>query len=236
MTEQNRFFAYFSRQMHFIALLACALSTSITSLDGWAESQPNPSTFRLMVLGDSLSANYGIAQQSGWVALLDERLQQLNYPVQVINVAISGDTTAGGRSRLGPALDQHKPQLLVLELGGNDGLQGLPVKNMQQNLIAMIDQTQTAGANVLLLGIRVPPNYGKRYTQAFEQVFLEVAKTTNVPLVPFILQDVANHQAMMQGDGIHPTAEAQEKILNNIWPKLEPLLPKPLPKKDNSGN
>lgn len=201
-------------------------------LGGWfsasvqAAPSSEPAPFRLMVLGDSLSASYGIAQQSGWVALLAGRLQQQRFSVTVINAAISGDTTAGGRSRLGAALAKHTPQLVLLELGGNDGLQGLPLRVMQDNLNTMIDQAQAAGAKVLLLGIRVPPNYGKRYTQGFEQVFADVAKEKNVPLVPFILQGVANHAALMQGDGIHPTAEAQQQVLDNIWPMLLPLLPK----------
>lgn len=194
-----------------------------------AASSSSSTEFRLMVLGDSLSASYGIAQQSGWVALLAERLRKQGYPVVVINAAISGDTTAGGRSRLGAALARHQPDLLLLELGGNDGLQGLPVNAMQQNLTSMIEQAHAAGADVLLLGIKVPPNYGRRYTQAFEQVFVDVAKEKSVPLVPFILQDVANHTALMQGDGIHPTADAQRQILENIWPALVPLLPTPAP-------
>lgn len=181
--------------------------------------------FRLMVLGDSLSASYGIAQQSGWVALLADRLDKQGFPVQVINAAISGDTTAGGRSRLGAALARHQPDLLLLELGGNDGLQGLPVKAMRANLEAMIDQAHAAGAKVLLLGIKVPPNYGKRYTQAFEQTFIDLANEKNVPLVPFILDNVATQVNLMQTDGIHPTAEAQQQVLDNIWPALVPLLP-----------
>lgn len=183
--------------------------------------------FRLMVLGDSLSASYGIAQQSGWVSLLADRLDKQGFPVQVINAAISGDTTAGGRSRLGAALERHQPDLLLLELGGNDGLQGLPIKTMRENLQAMIDQAKTAGASVLLLGIKIPPNYGRRYTEAFEQAFVDVATENNVPLVPFILDQVATDPSLMQADGIHPTAAAQQQILDNIWPRLKPLLPAP---------
>lgn len=178
-----------------------------------------------MVLGDSLSASYGIAQQSGWVYLLADRLRSQGFPAEVINAAISGDTTAGGRSRLGAALERHRPDLLLLELGGNDGLQGLPVKAMRANLDAMIKQAQSQGIKVLLLGIRIPPNYGKRYTQAFEQAFIDVAKENNVPLVPFILDKVATDGSLMQGDGIHPTAEAQQQVLDNVWPALLPLLP-----------
>lgn len=212
---------------HRLIMLVLAGLVMLGLMPASSDATPSsPSTeFRLMVLGDSLSASHGIAQQSGWVALLAERLQTKGYPVQVINAAISGDTTAGGRSRLGTALAKHAPDLLLLELGGNDGLQGLPVNAMQQNLTSMIDQAHAVGTDVLLLGIKIPPNYGRRYTQAFEQVFVDVAKTKNVPLVPFILQDVANHTALMQGDGIHPTADAQRQILENIWPTLVPLLP-----------
>lgn len=216
------------RSSHLITLaLTWLVIIGLAPTTGLAALPSPDSYFRLMVLGDSLSASHGIAQKSGWVTQLAERLQNSSYPVQVINAAISGDTTAGGRSRLSAALAEHKPDLLLLELGGNDGLQGLPVKAMQQNLITMIDQAHAAGTHVLLLGIKIPPNYGRRYTQAFEQVFVEVARMKKVPLVPFILQDVANHQALMQGDGIHPTAEAQRQILDNIWPVLLPLLPKP---------
>lgn len=218
-------FSAFAVRCTLMVLLAVASVMGLAHQQGHAASA-STEKFRLMVLGDSLSASYGIAQQSGWVTLLAERLQREGYTaVEVINAAISGDTTANGRSRLGAALEQHRPDLLLLELGGNDGLQGLPVKAMQQNLNAMIDQARAKSVEVLLLGIKVPPNYGRRYTEAFEQVFVDVAKEKQVPLVPFILENVANHHTLMQGDGIHPTAEAQLQILNNIWPALEPLLP-----------
>lgn len=199
-------------------------SLVITPVSAFA-AQAN--AFRLMVLGDSLSASYGIAQQSGWVSLLADRLDQQGFPVEVINAAISGDTTAGGRSRLGAALERHQPDLVLLELGGNDGLQGLPVKAMRANLDAMIEQAHASGAKVLLLGIKIPPNYGKRYTEAFERAFVEVAKDNDVPLVPFILDQVATDPRLMQDDGIHPTAAAQKQILDNVWPSLKPLLPPP---------
>lgn len=181
--------------------------------------------YKVLVVGDSLSASYGIAQQSGWVSLLQDRVNQQGFNVQVINASISGDTTTGGRNRLPAALKQHAPDLLLLELGGNDGLQGLPVNTMRQNLEAMIDMAHNAGAKVLLLGIKVPPNYGRRYSQAFEQVFIDVATNKQVTRVPFILDNVAGHEALMQGDGIHPTASAQQQILENIWPMFVPLLP-----------
>lgn len=186
-----------------------------------------PDQHTLLILGDSLSASYGIDQKSGWVSLLAERLRQQKIPAKVINAAISGDTTAGGLSRLGPALQTHHPDLLLLELGGNDGLRGLPIKTMHDNLASIIDQAHASGANVLLLGIRVPPNYGKRYTDAFEKVYVDLAREKNIPLVPFILKDVANHAELMQDDSIHPTAEAQQQVLDNIWPTLQPLLPLP---------
>lgn len=182
------------------------------------------SPFTLLVLGDSLSASYGIAQQSGWVTLLQKRLNQSGYKVSVVNASISGDTTAGGRARLPRALETHKPDLVLLELGGNDGLQGLPVAHMRRNLEEMIDLAHGSGAQVLLLGIRVPPNYGHRYSDMFEQAFLKIAEAKNVPLVPFILQDVAENKSLMQRDGIHPTAAAQPTILDNIWPFLINML------------
>lgn len=175
----------------------------------------------LLVMGDSLSAAYGIEQEQGWVTLLAERL---NDEVQVVNASISGETTSGGAQRFASIIGQQQPDIVLLELGGNDGLRGLPPTQMRANLASMIEQSQQAGADVLLLGIDIPPNYGQAYRDAFTGVFHSLAEEYNVPLVPFLLEDVALDAALMQSDGIHPTADAQPIILNNVWPALEPLL------------
>jgi acyl-CoA thioesterase-1 len=177
-----------------------------------------------MVLGDSLSAGYGIDQQSGWVSLLQQRLDQQQAAVRVVNESISGDTTSGGLSRLPAALQRHKPHLVILELGGNDGLRGFPVADIRANLERMIDLCRAAGADVLLVGMKIPPNYGRRYTERFEAVFLEVEQSRKVPRVPFLLESVAGDDGSMQPDGIHPVAAAQPKMLENVWPWLEPII------------
>lgn len=175
----------------------------------------------LLVMGDSLSAAYGIEQEMGWVTLLAERLED---EADVINASISGETTSGGAQRLASIIGQQQPDIVLLELGGNDGLRGLPPTQMRSNLASMIEQSQQAGADVLLLGIDIPPNYGQAYRDAFTGVFHSLADEYDVPLVPFLLEDVALNTELMQDDGIHPTAAAQPIILDNVWPALEPLL------------
>ena len=175
----------------------------------------------LLVMGDSLSAAYGIEQDMGWVTLLAERLED---EADVINASISGETTSGGAQRLASIIGQQQPDLVLLELGGNDGLRGLPPTQMRSNLASMIEQSQQAGADVLLLGIDIPPNYGQAYRDAFTGVFHSLADEYDVTLVPFLLEDVALNTELMQDDGIHPTAAAQPLILDNVWPALEPLL------------
>ena len=175
----------------------------------------------LLVMGDSLSAAYGIEQEMGWVTLLAERLED---EADVINASISGETTSGGAQRLASIIGQQQPDIVLLELGGNDGLRGLPPTQMRSNLASMIEQSQQAGADVLLLGIDIPPNYGQAYRDAFTGVFHSLADEYDVPLVPFLLEDIALNEQLMQDDGIHPTAAAQPIILDNVWPALEPLL------------
>jgi acyl-CoA thioesterase-1 len=182
----------------------------------------------LLVVGDSLSAEYGIAKNSGWVALLQQRLQAKGVAVHVINASISGDTTAGGRSRLPALLQQHRPAVVVIELGGNDALRGLPVNSTHANLEAMTQAAQAQGAKVLLVGMQVPPNYGRRYATAFADTFAAVAKARGAALVPFMLAGIADRDDALdwfQPDRIHPLAKAHGAILNNIWPALVPLLP-----------
>jgi acyl-CoA thioesterase-1 len=178
----------------------------------------------VLVVGDSISAALGLDTRQGWVSLLQNRLQEGGFAHQVVNASISGDTSSGGLARLPALLSQHRPQLVIIELGGNDGLRGQPPAQLQQNLARMVDASTAAGAKVLLLGMRLPPNYGQRYTQAFAQVFSDVAADKQVPLVPFLLEGVGGVPGMMQADGIHPAVAAQPRLLENVWPTLEPLL------------
>lgn len=178
----------------------------------------------LLVVGDSISAGYGLAEGQGWVRLLERRLQEQKSDYQVVNASISGDTTAGGLARLPRLLADHRPAVVAIELGGNDGLRGQPLAQFQRNLTALVEQAKAKGARVLLLGMRLPPNYGPRYTDGFAQVYVDVAKAQQVALVPFLLEGVGGDPAFMQPDGIHPQANAQQRLLDNAWPQLQPLL------------
>lgn len=178
----------------------------------------------LLVVGDSISAGYGLAEGQGWVRLLERRLQEQKLDYQVVNASISGDTTAGGLARLPRLLADHQPTVVAIELGGNDGLRGQPLAQFERNLTALVEQAKAKGARVLLLGMRLPPNYGPRYTDGFAQVYTDVAKAQQVALVPFLLEGVGGDPAFMQADGIHPRANAQQRLLDNTWPQLQPLL------------
>ena len=178
----------------------------------------------ILVLGDSLSAGYGIPVEKGWVSLLQRRLVERGFPYRVVNASISGDTTSGGLSRLPAALELHRPAIVVLELGANDGLRGQPPMAMSRNLSQMIERSQQAGARVLLAEMRIPPNYGPLYAQKFQATFGELAQHYAIPLIPFLLDGVAGNPALLQDDGLHPRAEAQPRILDNVWAVLEPAL------------
>jgi len=178
----------------------------------------------ILVFGDSLSAAYGIAQARGWVALLAGKLKRERPDYSVVNASISGETTAGGRGRLQADLERHKPAVVVLELGANDGLRGLPIAQMQENLSAMIRQAQAAGARVLVVGMKVPPNYGPDYARSFESAFAEAAKRHKAALVPFLLEDFAENPALFQPDRLHPSEAAQPLMLERVWRALHPLL------------
>ncbi|MDG4585615.1 MAG: arylesterase [Candidatus Competibacter sp.] len=178
----------------------------------------------ILVLGDSLSAGYGIPVEKGWVNLLQRRLAERGFPHRVVNASISGDTTSGGLSRLPAALDLHRPAIVVLELGANDGLRGQPPMAMSRNLAGMIERSQQASARVLLAEMRIPPNYGPLYAQKFQATFGELAKHYAIPLIPFLLEGVAGNPALIQDDGLHPRAEAQPRILDNVWTVLELVL------------
>lgn len=178
----------------------------------------------ILVLGDSLSAEYGLQRGNGWVQLLANRLQQSGSNYTVVNASISGETTSGGRTRLPALLKQHRPAIVIIELGGNDGMRGLPVARMQENLGAMAGASQATGARVLVAGIRMPPNYGREYTERFYGAFADVAKQYNTALVPFLLEGFSDSEDFFQADRIHPSAQAQARILQTVWPVLEPLL------------
>ncbi len=179
---------------------------------------------KILVLGDSLSAGYGIDAGRGWVALLQQRLQREAYPHVVVNASVSGETTSGGLARLPAALDQHKPEIVLIELGGNDGLRGLAAKNLRENLSAMIERSRKAGARPVLFEMRIPPNYGPVYAAAFQKAFHEAAATHKTPLVPFFLAPLLDKPGMFQDDQIHPGADAQALLLDAVWPTLETLL------------
>ena len=203
--------------------LLLALAFALAPTHAAAQALPR----KILVLGDSISAEYGMARGAGWVALLQKKLTAEKRPWQVINASISGDTTAGGRARLAQQLAQHQPQVLIVELGGNDALRGLPLLQTQANLAAMTEMAQKAGARVLLLGMQVPPNYGADYSRAFAQTFADVAKAKKTALVPFLLKgvgDVPESQKWFQSDRIHPNAQAQPLLLANVWPQLVQLL------------
>lgn len=181
----------------------------------------------LLVLGDSLSAEYGLARGSGWVSLLDKRLGAQAPGWKLVNASISGETTSGGRTRLPALLKQHRPDLVILELGGNDALRGLPIANTRDNLATMARSAREAGAKVVVVGMEVPPNYGRRYAEDFSASFAKVARETGAALVPFLLRgvaDVPEAETLFQPDRIHPTAQAQPTMLDNVWPVLRPLL------------
>ncbi|WP_231865866.1 arylesterase [Legionella fallonii] len=175
------------------------------------------------MLGDSLSAGYGIDVQKGWVNLLAEKLQK-EGDVKVINISTSGDTTSNGLAKIHSALQKYTPKIIIIELGANDGLRGLPIKQMKNNFITMITESQKSGAKVLLLATDLPPNYGPQYLEQFKHAYTELAQTYKVALIPMFLEGVAGNDGLMQKDGLHPNEQAQQKILDNIWPQLKKLI------------
>ncbi|SOZ34649.1 multifunctional acyl-CoA thioesterase I and protease I and lysophospholipase L1 [Cupriavidus neocaledonicus] len=178
----------------------------------------------LLVLGDSLSAEYGIARGAGWVTLLQDRLRQERFDYSVVNASISGETTIGGKTRLPELLSRHRPAVVVIELGANDALRGLPLHTTEANLRNLVTTAQQAGASVLLIGMRIPPNYGQDYTEKFVSLYPRLAGEYKVRLVPFFLDQVIARQDWFQPDRIHPTAAAQPALLDTVWPQLKPLL------------
>lgn len=185
---------------------------------------PAADTRTILVLGDSLSAGYGIDRESGWVALLQHKLDREEQPYHIVNASISGDTTRGGLQRLPKALQQWSPAIVIIELGGNDGLRGLSLESMRGNLDEMIRISREAGAEVLLVGIKLPANYGTAYGERFHEIYSVLARRHDIPLLPFLLDSVAGHRELMQADGIHPLAAGQARIMDNVYHYLQPLL------------
>lgn len=209
----------------FLVLKTALLSLCVLGLVAWtpAANAENP---KILIVGDSLSAAYGIPQQQGWAALLQKKLQLKNYRYDVVNASMSGETTSGGASRINTALQKTKPTIVILELGANDGLRGLPVNEMITNLSNIIRQSKQSGAKVLLIGMKIPPNYGPKYAEAFSQSYQRLSHEHKIPLVPFMLKNIAVQPDLIQQDGLHPNALAQPMILENIWPQLKLLLKK----------
>jgi acyl-CoA thioesterase-1 len=198
--------------------LVCFIGVTLVNV-GYAATPP-----AILVVGDSISAGYGLPRDTGWTTLLQRQLLADHYPHTVVNASISGDTTAGGRARLDALLAQYRPVVTIIELGGNDGLRGGSLDAMRANLDAMTVAAQKAGSKVLLVGMRMPPNYGPAYGQRFSATFSDVAKAHAVSLVPFFFEGFAGDDAMFQADGIHPVQSAQGRLLDNVWPQLQPLL------------
>jgi acyl-CoA thioesterase I len=209
-----------------LSRVALAWALGLTLLFIALPQAPAAAGHTILVFGDSLSAAYGLSPEEGWVALLARRLQAQGYGYQVVNASVSGETSEGGLGRLPRALELHRPATVILELGANDGLRGLPVAATRDNLARMVQLARATGARVLLVGIRIPPNYGPRYTEEFAAVFPALANQYHLPLVPFLLEGVALDTARMQADGLHPNARGEPQVLDTVWPYLQPLLKK----------
>ena len=204
---------------HLIRLLVCFIACLGIS-SSWAAEEH----YTLLIFGDSLSAAYGIEEEQGWVTLLGNKISAEERPFRVINGSVSGETSTGGLARLPAMLNSYSPDVVVLELGGNDGLRGLPLELLKQNLAKMIDLAEQSGARVILTGIQIPPNYGPRYTVPFAELYAELAAEKALDLVPFLIEGIPQQAELMQNDGIHPKAEAQFMVVDNVWPTLERVL------------
>jgi len=201
----------------YVALLLTQAAATVAEDSPSAGSSPQP---KILIFGDSLSAAYGIGEDEGWVTLLAERLAQEDSELEVVNGSVSGETTTGGRARLPSLLERYNPAFVLIELGGNDGLRGLPLSLTRENLTDMIQLSQTSGATVLIAGMQIPPNYGPRYTEPFFAQYAELAEEFDLYLIPFLIDGIPQQPELMQADGIHPKAEAQSMILDNFWPVL----------------
>ena len=212
----------FPRRLVVVLFFAAALALAATQ-----PARADSVAPALLVVGDSISAAYGLTPGAGWVDLLAARLAAQRFPYRIVNASITGDTTAGGRARLPALLAQHRPSVVVIELGGNDGLRGGNLASTRDNLATMVAAVQGAGAKALIVGMRLPPNYGAAYVREFEALFVDVAKAHKAPLVPFFFEGFGERNEMFQRDRVHPTAVAQPLLLDNVWPVLRPLLGPP---------
>ena len=208
----------------FINLCFFCLLPKIGVAEAGLVPAPTQQAPTIVVLGDSLSAGFGVEQDKGWVNLLQTRLRQNHYPHRVVNASISGETTSGGLSRIAEILAEFKPQIILIELGGNDGLRGLPIQLIRDNLAKIIQHCLQKNITMLIIGMQLPPNYGPTYTQQFAAIYHELSEQYHIALVPFLMQGFANNPELIQSDGIHPKAEAQGLMLENVWPQLKPLL------------
>lgn len=214
---------YFSNVLFLTTLSLIGLIITLANGSAIAAA-PELKSRTILLLGDSLSAGHGIEQGKNWTDLLQHRLNKNNHGVQLINASISGDTSANGLNRLPGAIEQYQPELIIIELGGNDGLRGLSISHIRNNLESLIQSGLDARATVLLMEIRIPPNYGKKYTQAFSRIYPQLAKKYSLPLIPFILNQIVLKPELMQADGIHPNEKAQAEIMETLWQALKPLL------------
>jgi acyl-CoA thioesterase-1 len=210
--------SYMTEFLRFLLVTLFAVATAT------AAQSPTASAPVILIVGDSISAGYGLAPGEVWVSKLQEKLRSEKLPHRVVNASISGDTMAGGRARLPALLKEHRPQVVVIELGGNDALRGQPLGATQANLDAIVASAQAAGAKVLVVGMRIPPNYGPRYSRDFDALFIEVAKARKAAFVPYLFEGFGEDMALFQPDRIHPTAQAQPKMLATVWPELARLL------------
>ena len=231
--------AFFARREAQLYNASVDTHSSVSFLGAWRRrlalaavllavvAQAQASAPVILIVGDSISAGYGLPPGAGWATLLQKRLADEHYPQRVVNASASGDTTAGGRARLAQLLVQHRPAITIIELGGNDGLRGASLDAMRADLDAMIVMAQKAGSKVLLVGMRLPPNYGPGYVQRFDATFAELARAHKTALVPFLFEGFGEDNAMFQPDRIHPTAAAQPRLLDNVWSALQPMLRPP---------
>ncbi len=213
-----------SKTARLLGAIACAMMLLGAGPSAWATTQATTTTNNILILGDSLSSAYGLSISDGWAAMLQNRLLDLKLPYKVVNSSITGDTSANGLSRLADLLEQHQPAVVIIELGGNDGLRGLSIKKLRSNLSEMVELASNAGSQALLVGMQIPVNYGAAYARMFSESFPLVASETNSALVPFLLEGFALNPDYFQDDGIHPNKQAQQLMLDNVWPELEPLL------------
>jgi len=212
---------------HIVMVFILTCITVFSSTHSSAQDHQAVESTSILVLGDSISAEYGLSRGSGWVAILDKRLKQEQKKISIINASISGETTAGGLTRLSKLLKLHHPQIVVIELGANDGLRGLDLQTAEKNLKQMIQESQKSGAKILLLGMKIPPNYGQDYTQRFFNMYGKLASREGAALVPFLLDKMADKVELFQADRIHPNEKAQPILFENVWKELNKILPQP---------